>query len=89
MRAMVKRVTVVMEATRIKAGLSTARIVPNRTWIRSTLVPRMEMIRTPRASEIRYRAAKLASSRRAVSRVMAPASRATVRPTTMPPMVIA
>ncbi len=78
-----------MAATRIKAASSTARMVPKSTWMRSMLLPRKETMRTPEASEIKYKAAKLASSRSVVRRVTAPASRATARPATNPPRVMA
>ena len=79
----------VMEATRMRAASSTARMVPKSTWMRSMLLPRRETMRTPKAREIKYKAAKLASSRRVVRRVTAPASRATASPATMPPTVMA
>ena len=42
-----------MPATSSSEASSTARMVPNKTCNRSTLLPRVETINTPSASEIR------------------------------------
>ena len=51
--ASVSKERLAMEHRRSSAASSRARTVPNRTCIRSTLLPRMETITTPSASEMR------------------------------------
>ena len=88
MTAKIRRVSVVTLPIKIRERLSTDKMVPKRTWMRSTLFPFNETSMTPKARETRKNPAKLASSCNSVKRETIPAKRATKNPAKRPPRLI-